>query len=73
MTSLDYQLPDGTGLDVARGLRARHPSPPMVMLTARGGSVPMSESISAGVSEFMEKPVDADKILNVIEAGIGRP
>lgn len=68
---LDYQLPDGNGLEVARRLKSVQPSLPMMLLTARGGSVPMLEASSLGITDLVEKPVNSDQILGIIKAKIG--
>ncbi len=65
---LDYQLPDGTGLDIARTLRKRSPGLPMILLTARGGEISESEAKDAGIRAFLEKPVDSDELLSLINS-----
>ncbi len=69
---LDYQLPDGTGLEVARNLRKRVPGLPMVILTARGGEVSEKEAHEAGIRAFLEKPVDSEKLIELIESFVNK-
>ncbi len=65
---LDYQLPDGTGLEVAEGLRKRSPNLPMILLTARGGDISEERAKEAGIRAFLEKPVDSDELLALINS-----
>ena len=64
---LDYQLPDGNGLEIAERLRSRRPGIPMFLLTARGSHVPRAVAKKAGIREYMEKPVEPDAILNAVD------
>ncbi len=65
---LDYQLPDGNGLDIAEKLRTYHPGIPIFLLTARGNRVSKADAQKAGIKEYMEKPIDPDTILNAVDA-----
>ncbi len=64
---LDYQLPDGNGLDVARELRRRKPSAYLILLTARGHSITEREARRAGIDQYLEKPVEPETILGIVE------
>ncbi len=64
---LDYQLPDGDGLEIAERLRSYHPGIPMFLLTARGNRVSEEDAQKAGIREYMEKPIDPDAILDAVD------
>ncbi len=64
---LDYQLPDGTGLEVAEKIRRHHPGVPMFLLTARGSSVSRDAASKAGIREYMEKPIEPDLLIQAVE------
>ncbi len=64
---LDYQLPDGTGIEIAEKLKKYHPGVPIFLLTARGSSIPKDVAEKAGVKEYMEKPVEPDVLINNVE------
>ncbi len=68
---LDYQLPDGTGLEVAEALRNKMPSLPMILLTARGSQVPTDQLETSGISQVVEKPVDSSAIVDIITNSLG--
>ncbi len=64
---LDYQLPDGNGLEAAENLKKRFPGLPMILLTARGSAVSQADAEAAGIKTFLEKPVDSQDLLNTIK------
>jgi DNA-binding response OmpR family regulator len=53
---LDVGLPDRSGLDVARELRARGSSIPILMLTARDGIDDRVRGLDAGADDYLVKP-----------------
>lgn len=63
---LDYKLPDGNGTEVAKNLKLRNPSIPIILLTARGSEEVKKEAKLSGVNEFLEKPVDTNTLMNII-------
>jgi PAS domain S-box-containing protein len=54
----DIGLPDGSGLDVMRQARKRHPQLPGIALTGFGMEQDVSRSEAAGFSVHLTKPVD---------------
>lgn len=59
---LDYTLPDGTGIDLARALREGLPEVRTVILTANEGVQAAAEAISAGCAGFVRKSADLDDL-----------
>jgi DNA-binding response OmpR family regulator len=53
---LDLSLPDGTGLDLCRALRARDHRFPILLLTAHGEVPRRVAGLDAGADDFMAKP-----------------
>ncbi len=64
---VDYQLPDGNGLEVLRVLRAADTALPVVMLTAHGSIDLAVEAIKEGAEQFFTKPVDVPTLAIVLE------
>jgi DNA-binding response OmpR family regulator len=55
---LDWGLPGMSGLDVLTWSRAHlDPSPPAIMVTARGDEADVVEALSAGAEDYVMKPV----------------
>ena len=53
---LDIGLPDGSGLDVARDLRAKGSTVPILILTARDTVVDRVTGLDAGADDYLVKP-----------------
>lgn len=61
---LDYRLPDMTGIDAMRRLRAdeRFAHVPIVMVTADSDTALRLEAIRAGATDFLTKPVNIEEL-----------
>jgi two-component system sensor histidine kinase RpfC len=67
---LDMQMPDMSGLEVAKQLQflqAGRKRTPLIMLTANATSSAREASLDAGISEFQTKPIDAASLLQAID------
>lgn len=53
---LDLGLPDGSGMDLCRSLRAEGERVPVLMLTAQGEVARRVEGLDAGADDFLAKP-----------------
>ncbi|TBR25923.1 response regulator transcription factor [bacterium] len=62
---LDVELPDGTGLDACRSIRAHKTlsKTPVIMLTGRGGLEQKGEGFEAGADHYLVKPVHPKELL----------
>jgi len=59
----DVRMPDMTGLELARRLRATGSAEPVIVITGHA-DVPLAiEAMRAGVLDFVEKPFDDDVLL----------
>lgn len=65
---LDMALPDMSGLDVARRLRAepRHAGLRLIGLTGFGSEEHRRRSAEAGLDDYVVKPVDADALVALL-------
>ena len=59
---LDYTLPDGTGIDLARSIQDLDPPVRSVILTANEGVQAAAEAVSAGCAGFVRKSADLDDL-----------
>ncbi len=53
----DFRMPEATGLDLLRWIRARDRSLSTVIITAQGEKDLVKASLSEGATEFLEKPI----------------
>lgn len=69
---LDLMLPDGSGFDVLRTLRARGDLTPVVLLTARDAIADRVEGLDGGADDYLGKPFDLDELSARIRAVVRR-
>ncbi len=56
----DYRLPDTTGLELLREIRALSPASHVFLITAFGTPEMVDEAMELGVCRVLEKPIDLD-------------
>jgi CheY-like chemotaxis protein len=64
----DLGMPEVTGWDVARAVRARHPRLPVVLLTGWGERSTRETAPPGLVDRILEKPVSLNDLLTAIDA-----
>jgi DNA-binding response OmpR family regulator len=65
---LDLGLPDGDGTEVATHVASRHPTVPVIVLTARNTEVDMVLGLEAGAVDYVTKPFRLAELLARIDA-----
>jgi DNA-binding NarL/FixJ family response regulator len=65
---MDYRLPDGTGADATRAIKARWPAARVVMLTAVKDDETVLESIQAGADGYLTKDRAAEDVVLAVRA-----
>ena len=68
---LDLALPGKSGLEILPLIRERHPSLPVIMITAYGKVDNVVDAIRSGAQNFVQKPWDNEKLLADIRSAIG--
>ncbi|VTS03370.1 response regulator with -like aaa-type and dna-binding domains : Response regulator with CheY-like receiver, AAA-type ATPase, and DNA-binding domains OS=Singulisphaera acidiphila (strain ATCC BAA-1392 / DSM 18658 / VKM B-2454 / MOB10) GN=Sinac_7189 PE=4 SV=1: Response_reg: Sigma54_activat: HTH_8 [Gemmata massiliana] len=63
---LDMHLPDGTGLDVFRRLRAADRRTPVVFITGSAGTDTAIEAMKEGAFDYLFKPVELEQLKRVV-------
>ena len=71
LVTLDVILPDNTGLDVLRGIRAEQPAQRIVMVSAVGQDVIVNEALSSGAGAYLVKPFSEERVLEVVSQLLG--
>jgi len=62
----DLKLPDGSGMDVMRHARERHPHTPVVMITGHATIENAVEATRLGAYEYLTKPVDLNRLRIIV-------
>jgi DNA-binding response OmpR family regulator len=70
---LDLGLPDGSGLDWLKKLRASGDTVPVLILTARDGLGDRVNGLDAGADDYLIKPFEVDELLARCRALMRRP
>jgi DNA-binding NarL/FixJ family response regulator len=65
---MDYHLPDGTGAEATRAIKARWPGAHVVMVTALTDDETVLESIQAGADGYLTKDRAADDVVHAVRA-----
>jgi two-component system, NtrC family, nitrogen regulation response regulator NtrX len=60
---LDVMLPGMSGLDVIRRIRKSDPDAAVIMMSGHADTATAVAAVQAGARQFMEKPVDPDRLL----------
>ncbi|MFC4785183.1 response regulator transcription factor [Nocardioides sp. MAHUQ-72] len=69
----DLQLPDGTGLDIVRALRADSAQVGLVMLTMHAGDAQIFAAMEAGASAFLNKASRGDEVVSAAAHAVKAP
>jgi two-component system nitrogen regulation response regulator NtrX len=67
---LDIRMPGLSGLEVLERLKSIEPSTPVVIISAHGDVPTAVEAIKKGAFDFLEKPLDRDRILLTVRRGL---
>ncbi|HBS06582.1 MAG TPA: hypothetical protein DEA96_16555, partial [Leptospiraceae bacterium] len=68
---MDLGLPDGDGRTVARWMRSRNMTAPIVALTAAAFEEEKQSSLESGMNDFLTKPIDQRSLRQVLEKHLG--
>ena len=69
----DVRMPEMSGLDLLNDLRNRGVSAPVVIITGHG-DVPLAvEAMKSGAYDFLEKPFDDERLLEIVRRAIQTP
>ena len=66
LITLDVILPDNTGLDVLKSLRQTQPNAKVVMCSAVGQEIIVTEAIENGAMAYIVKPFSEEKVLEIV-------
>ena len=66
----DMLLPDVDGIELVRKFKQLDPEAEVIIITGQGNIPRSVEAVKAGAFDFLEKPVDAERLLDKLEKAI---
>jgi two-component system response regulator PilR (NtrC family) len=66
----DVTMPDGSGLDLLREIKATEPSPPVVMMTAYTSTKTAIDAMKLGAADYVSKPFDVEELKIVVQKAL---
>src|SRR6187397_3547485 len=66
----DMMLPDVDGIELVRKFKQLDPEAEVIVITGQGNIPRSVEAVKAGAFDFLEKPIDADRLLDKLEKAI---
>src|SRR2546425_3189893 len=69
---LDVMMPRMSGLEVCKQLKAKRPSLPIIMLTARGQEVDKVVGLELGADDYVTKPFSIRELMARVKAVLRR-
>jgi DNA-binding NtrC family response regulator len=73
MVVCDVMLPDASGMDVLRQVRARRPDLPVVLMTGYATPDLAVRAREAGAAAFLAKPFEASELLECVRRTLADP
>ncbi len=72
MILLDWELPDGSGVELCRDLRRNGDSIPILMLTGRSSTIDKATGLDIGADDYLTKPFELAELLARIRSLLRR-
>jgi len=66
----DVRLPDGSGIDLVRGLQQQDSTAPVIMISGHATIADAVEATRAGAFDFLEKPLSRERVLVALKNAI---
>jgi DNA-binding response OmpR family regulator len=64
---LDNWLPDGSGIELCKKIRALNETIPIVFASAAGFKADIQKALDAGAQEYLVKPYEPEKLLQIVK------
>ena len=69
---LDIEMPAMSGIEVLQDLQKKHMSIPVIVISGRSTIEQAVQAIKLGAFDFIEKPIDTERLLNTIQNAIDK-
>jgi two-component system, NtrC family, response regulator PilR len=68
----DLYMPDGSGMDLLREARERHPQTSVIVMTAYTSTSSAIEAMRAGAYDYLSKPFDVEEVKVLVQKALER-
>ena len=68
---MDITMPNKTGIEALRDIKAADPNAKVIMCSAMGQEAMVVEAIKLGALDFIVKPFKPDRIIQAVEKVLG--
>src|SRR5712692_7618747 len=68
----DLMLPDGSGLELLREIKAQNPSMAVIMITAHTSTKSAVDALKAGAFDYIAKPFDIEELKIIVRKAVER-
>jgi len=68
----DLRMPEMDGMQVLRHVSEKHPTIPVIMITAFGSVDNAVEAVKSGAFDYIEKPFEQDQIRQIVAKAVGQ-
>jgi DNA-binding NtrC family response regulator len=68
----DLMLPDGSGLELLREIKAQNPSIAVIMITAHTSTKSAVDALKAGAFDYIAKPFDIEELKIIVRKAVER-
>ena len=68
----DLMLPDGSGLELLREIKAQNPSIAVIMITAHTSTKSAVDALKAGAFDYIAKPFDVEELKIIVRKAVER-
>ncbi|MBF0285376.1 MAG: nitrogen regulation protein NR(I), partial [Magnetococcales bacterium] len=66
----DIVMPSGSGLDLLKAIKTRHPHLPVIVITAQSTLLNAVHAFERGAFEYLSKPFDIGKVVELVERAL---
>lgn len=73
LVTMDIIMPEMSGIDAVRGIIASDPRALIVMCSALGQQSLVNEALEAGAKDFLIKPFNPSRVIEVVQNVLGLP
>ena len=71
LVMMDITMPEMDGIQALKKIKATDPNAAIIMCSAMGQQAMVIESIQSGAKDFIVKPFQPDRVLEVVKKAIG--